>query len=511
MARGRAAALRVSTLPGVLPSLAPSRARRVPAPLALLLLAGAVLSAAWSVAMAPLQGFDEAEHLAYAIHLAETGRPPQVATGTAPYTAAQGSALGPVGYGRIIANPEAKPPFHELQERGFQDYERGLPADDAASGPGPNPLAKNPPLYYAYEAIPYRVAKALGGGLFGQLALMRLWSGLLFLGTIACAWLLAGEVFRRLLPRVTATGFVALHPLAGYITGIVNTDGMLMLWWTAFLWLALRLNRLGPSPGRVAGLAAVAAGSVLTHGRGLAILPVLVVVLAVVAIRHRPGLRTAGLSAAAALACVAAGFVVLRAFTGAAGGGGGALYGGEVNLGAASRFSVRQLISQTWQFYLPRLRVMEPRLGPDYGFGQVWVETYFGGFASYDVAYPRWIYDLVSLGLVGALVASVVLLARRGAALARARWDQLVILLAAFGGLLGFLHVASYRALVNGSMDPLVTGRYLLPITGVLAVAAGALVAAAGRRGPYLAGGLLVALLALSLAGLGLGMERFYA
>jgi hypothetical protein len=77
--------------------------------------------------------------------------------------------------------------------------------------------------------------------------------------------------------------------------------------------------------------------------------------------------------------------------------------------------------------------------------------------------------------------------------------------------MVGFLHVASYRALVNGSMDPLVTGRYLLPVTGVLAVAAGALVAAAGRRGPYLAGALLVALLGLSLAGIALGMERFYA
>jgi 4-amino-4-deoxy-L-arabinose transferase-like glycosyltransferase len=482
----------------------------VPAPLALLLLAGAVLSAAWSVVMAPLQGFDEAEHVAYAIHLAETGGPPQVLAGARTYTDAEGGALGPLGYGRTIANPEAKPPFHALQEDSFRRYEDALGPGDAASGSGPNPLGKNPPLYYAYEAIPYRVAKALGGGFFDQLALMRLWSGLLFLGTIACAWLLAGEVFRRTLPKVTAAGFVALHPLAAYITGIVNTDAMLMLWWTAFLWLALRLNRLGPSPARVGVLAATAAGSVLTHGRGLAILPVLAVVLAVVALRHRPSLRTAGLSGAAALACVGAAFVVLRTFTSAAGGG-GALFGGEVNLGAASRFSIRQLISQTWQFYLPRLRVMEPRLGPDYGFGQVWVETYFGGFASYDVAYPRWIYDLISLSLIGTLVACIVLLVRRGAALARARWDQLAILLAAFGGLVGFLHVASYRALVNGSMDPLVTGRYLLPITGVLALAAGGLVAVAGRRGPYLAGILLVALLGLSLAGLGLGMERFYA
>ena len=481
----------------------------MPAPLALLLLAGAVLSIAWSVAMAPLQGFDEAEHAGYAIHLAETGKPPEPASGGKVYSDAQGSALGPLGFGRTIGNAEAKPPFHELQEEGFQAYEKRLPASDPASGVGPNPLGKNPPLYYAYEAIPYRIAKALGAGFFGQLALMRLFSGLLLLGTIACAWALSGEVFRRTVPRLTTAGFVALHPLAGYISGIVNTDGMLMLLWTAFLWLALRLNRLGPSPARVAAPAAVAAASVLTHGRGLAILPVLLVVLGVVAVRHRPGIRTVGLSAAAALGCVAAGFAVLRLSTGGA--GGGALYGGEVNLGATSRFSVRQLLSQTWQFYLPRLRVMESRLGPDYGFGQVWVETYFGGFASYDVNYPRWIYDAVSLSLVGGLAACAALAVRRGAALVRARWDQLAILLAAFGGMVGFLHVASYRALVNGSMDPLVTGRYLLPVRGVLAAAAGALVAAGGRRGPYLAAALLVGMLGLSLAGLGLGVERFYA
>ncbi len=481
----------------------------MPAPLALLLLAGAVLSVAWSVAMAPLQGFDEAEHAGYAIHLAETGEPPEATSGGKVYSDAQGSALGPLGFGRTIGNPEAKPPFHELQEEGFQAYEEQLPASDPASGVGPNPLGKNPPLYYAYEAIPYRIAKALGGGLFGQLALMRLFSGLLLLGTIACAWALSGEVFRRTVPRVTTTGVVALHPLAGYISGIVNTDGMLMLWWTAFLWLALRASRLGPSPGRVAGLAGVAAASVLTHGRGLAILPVLLVVLVVVAIRHRPGLRTAALSAGTALACVAAAFLVLRLSTGGA--GGGALYGGEVNLGATSRFSVRQLLSQTWQFYLPPLRIMESRLGPDYGFGQVWVETYFGGFASYDVTYPRWIYDAIAVSLLGGLAACLALVVRRGLALVRARWHQLAILLATLGGMVGFLHVASYRALVNGSTDPLVTGRYLLPITGVLAVAAGALVAAAGRRGPYLAAAVLVGLLALSLAGLGLGMERFYA
>ncbi len=45
----------------------------------------------------------------------------------------------------------------------------------------------------------------------------------------------------------------------------------------------------------------------------------------------------------------------------------------------------------------------------------------------------------------------------------RARWAELAVLAAIAGSMIGLLHLASYRSLV-GSGDPLITGRYLLPL-----------------------------------------------
>jgi len=58
-------------------------------------------------------------------------------------------------------------------------------------------------------------------------------------------------------------------------------------------------------------------------------------------------------------------------------------------------------------------------------------------------------------------------------------------------------------------MDPLITGRYLMPLTPIVGVAAGYLVVSARRAGPYLAAGLLASLTALSIAGIALTAVRF--
>ena len=59
--------------------------RRVPAPLALLLAVAAVLSLSWNLATAPLQGPDEADHVGYVEHLAETGKIPSPSVGNGAY------------------------------------------------------------------------------------------------------------------------------------------------------------------------------------------------------------------------------------------------------------------------------------------------------------------------------------------------------------------------------------------------------------------------------------------
>src|SRR6185312_7473857 len=125
----------------------------------------------------------------------------------------------------------------------------------------------------------------------------------------------------------------------------------------------LRTARLGLTWQRAVVLSLICVGAVLTQGRGLALVPVLPVALAVAWLKHRQGLRDTLVSAAGAGVTLLGGFIVYR-LAAAAAGGGASLYGGEVNLGNGGVFSVRQLVSGIWQFYLPKLDDMAAHLGP---------------------------------------------------------------------------------------------------------------------------------------------------
>ena len=50
--------------------------------------------------------------------------------------------------------------------------------------------------------------------------------------------------------------------------------------------------------------------------------------------------------------------------------------------------SPREFVSYLWQFYLPKLSFMDPKIGPSfYGYRQVYIESFFGDFASFSVNY----------------------------------------------------------------------------------------------------------------------------
>ena len=108
---------------------------------------------------------------------------------------------------------------------------------------------------------------------------------------------------------------------------------------------------------------------------------------------------------------------------------------------------------------------------------------------------------------VGALAALVV--HRRAVA---ARWDVVVVLAGAVLGLLGLLHTVAYRSLLNNGADPIIAGRYLLPLAALFGVAVALAVSLIPRRWGAVAGGAVVAALALvQVASLGVTLERFYA
>jgi hypothetical protein len=479
--------------------------RSFPRPLALLLGVSALLTVAWTFATAPFQGPDEPAHFSYAQYLAETGHRPSVLQGDGHPESTQGAtALGLLNLDQLAGVTDARPAWSPVEERRFDatlDVFGERAEDDGA---GPNPIAKNPPLYYAYEALPYYVGSA--GSFWDRLVVMRLASGLLFLLVVTFTWLAAAEVFAATWPRVLATGCVALLPQLTSVSGTINADNLLIAAWAGFLFVALRLLRRGPSARRILALCALAAASMLTHGRGVAIVVPLLVVLALALLRARPSLghavRWLAPGAVLLIAAFAAYQLLLAPETGA--------YGGEITLGsAAGKLSPLGFFNVTWQFYFPKLPFMDVRIGPPYGYRQMFIESFFGRFASLEVAYPDHVYDLIqgtcALGLAG-LVAMV---AARWDAI-RARWPEVATVAVTAVSMVALLHAASYRALAS-SNDPLITGRYLLPIVGVFGLTVAFVITSLRPRTSAVLGSLaLSGLLALNLAGLMLTVTRFY-
>jgi 4-amino-4-deoxy-L-arabinose transferase-like glycosyltransferase len=486
-------------------------ARRAPRPLVMLLATAAILSVAWSLSVPGFQSPDEGAHFAYAQHLAETGSPPHLNSGGGSLSTEARTAEQTAQLGSLIGIPSARPAWRSADVRLWKAQNARIGSSQRGDGSGPNTAGSNPPLYYAYEAAPYRAF--LWGDVFTRLMAMRLWTGLLMVLTVAMVWAIAGEVFgpdpwRRTL----AAGVAALQPMLGYVGSTVSPDAFLTAIWTAFVLLAMRTLRRGASPARLLGLACLSAASILTHGRGLAIVPPLVILLSVIAWQRRDVvqklLRRNVARAAAATGLVAAALLAWRLLQSHPGGAG--LYGGQASF-SGTTFYFKQLLGVTWQFYFHKLWFMEPRIGPAYGYRQVFIQTFFGTFGSLEVTYPQWVYDrlqeVAALGLVGLL--GVVVL--RAKALWRNR--DIVLVLASIGlSMLVLLHVASYQNLLKPGSDPVFTGRYLLPLISLFALAVAWVVGALPRRASHLIGGAILGIgVLMSLAGLGLSAARFYA
>jgi 4-amino-4-deoxy-L-arabinose transferase-like glycosyltransferase len=482
--------------------------RRVPTALALVLAVAAIQSVAWDVAVPAFQGPDESGHFAYLQHLAETGETPTVATGAKSNSTEAQTALEKLNLQALIGDLSARPAWTTLDLERWRSVERALPASASTDGSGPNALAKNPPLYYAAMAIPYRAFAWLP--LLQRIFVLRLFNALLYLATVTTVWLIAGELFGQVRWKQTlAAGVVALQPQLAFMSAVVNADNLLVVLTTVFLLSALMLVTRGPSVRRVLISSLLAAAAALTHGRGLITLPVLVTALAVAWVRHRPALSQVLRELASAVGVLAV--VALLYLSFGTSSGSGVAYGGQVSLLNGGTFNLGQFLSSIYQFYLPRLPSLQPRLGPSYGYRQVFIETFYGTFGSLEVRFPTRLYDVLEvLSAIGLLAFYTACVVRRRRLMAA--WPVVVTMLSLLVGTIGFLHYASYRALLGGGADPLIVGRYLLPIVSLFALAITFTAGAMPRRlGPFLAAAILGAGVLLSLTGIGLAVARFYA
>jgi 4-amino-4-deoxy-L-arabinose transferase-like glycosyltransferase len=483
----------------------------MPRPLRLLLAVAALEIVVWIAVAPPWQAPDEPAHFAYAQHLAEVGDAPvknfpQIGAGSE--STQQGSAEVWFNLRTTLGQEGAKPLWTKVDLQTWRATEKALTAGERADGYGPNAIAQNPPLYYAYEAIPYKVVGATH--ILTTVFWMRLWSGLLFLLTIGFTWLAAGELFGRSRQwlQATAAGAVALLPQLAYMGSVINPDTALVTIWAAFTWLAIRLVKRGPSWDRILAVAVMVALSIITHGRGLSLVGPGVVALVVTLARNRRALDwRIGAAVAGSIAIVALALVYAFHITTTTG---GSAYGGEARF-VAGGFTLKGFFNYVWQFYFPKLPGMNVKIGPDYGFKQVFVYSFFGLFGSLEVGYPSWVYSwLHTAELIGAVALLACLWVRRD--VVRRSWDVLLVLAATFVSLLFVLHFVAYRDMLGQPGDPVLVGRYVLPLVSLWALGIAAVAATLPKRfGVALSAVVLGSGVLLQVAGIGLTLTRFYA
>jgi 4-amino-4-deoxy-L-arabinose transferase-like glycosyltransferase len=476
-------------------------ARRIPLPLAILLVIAAINGIAWSVATAPLQGPDEIAQASYVQHLAETGHAPNSNSGTNPISSEMGQVMTRLNLSPILGHIEGRPIWNRT--RTIDGTIATLPPGARKDGSGPNPTGTYPPLYYAYDAIAYRLTPS--SSLLDRLFVMRLATVALFVATVALAWLVAAELFTAQWARTLLTALVALNPKLGATSGVINPDTMLVLESTAFLLAGLRLVKRGPTVRRTLVLAAIGGLAMLTHSRALFLLPAAVIVLGVAFLRYRPALRAALKMSAVAAGVLGVATVLAVMWNHAH--ATGIQYGGAA---ADVHIVPREFLSYLWQFYFPKLTVFDTRIGPPYGYRQVFIDSFFGSFASLEVNYKPSVYDALQVAAALGLVALYTTIVARWRVLV-ANWPVVVVCVGFFACLLGLLHFVSYTSLKTSAADPVITGRYLLPAIALYGAAVTWVAVSLPRRaGAALAGVLVAASALLTVGGIAISIARFY-
>jgi hypothetical protein len=479
-----------------------ARLRAVPAPLVVLLAIATVELAAWSLAVPALQEPDEASHFSYVQDVVERDQIPWPSSVPGPrddlarFSPEQRVASIWAGLEPLRANLSARPLWTSPDEAVWRARDRALGAD-ARSAIQPSSAFVNPPLAYAYDALPYAI---VGGSFFDRLFAVR-WANLpLLLVTIVATWLLAAEVFhRRRAPVVLASSVVATQPLLTSVAGGVTPDVMLCALFALGLALSIRVVTRGPARGRTVALVAVTVAAPLSQPRGLALAIPAAVALGIAYWRVP---RAPVLARFRSIAAAVAGAVAV---------GGGVLALRYAERGGPTLSGTRAFMSYLWQFYLPALPGTSPPPFPGWTVRDVYVDRLYGTFGQLEITLSSAVTHAVALAELAVVAGAVVAVVVHRRTL-RTAWPAAAVLAAALLGALLQLHVQAFRDLLVDPTDPVITGRYLLPLLPVLGVGLAAVLRALPRRAFAAAGGATVAAcVLLQLAALGVTVTRFYA
>jgi 4-amino-4-deoxy-L-arabinose transferase-like glycosyltransferase len=459
-----------------------------------------VLGFAWALFVPAGQAPDEPSHIAYVQVLAErfdVPQPDEVSGREHGYSTEQRLARDRSHQQWQYAEPTVKSEWDPSTQRRWRQENARLGPGSRSDGGGPNSAAGNPPLYYAYEALPYYAAS--GGDFFDRLFAMRTWSALLLAAAVVATWLLMGELTGGdRLYQVIGSGVVGLQPMASFISASINPDAGLVPLWALAFWLGLRLLRGRAGLGGAAALVAVTAGALLVKASSLALLPAVAFALAVAA---RRALLARDLGPARLGVLVVGGTLALAA----------AVVGTSGRLQNALQFRPGDVISfldYLWQAYLPNLPFQTPipMLAAFEGY-DIWIRTGWAAFGWLEIQFPAPVYALLAVISVGIVGAGVLAIAHRRFPLGG---PMLTFFALTAVALVAVLHWVEFHQFVD-QRQSFIQGRYLLgllPLGGVLTAAAVANLSARWRAAA--AGAVLGGLFALQLFSLGLVAVRFY-
>jgi hypothetical protein len=494
------------------------RISTIPRPLTYLLAAVVIVGVAWALVLPAWHAPDESVHFAYVQSLVDRKRPPGDRSAPLASTEAR-LAYRYTQAADSRGDPTRKPEWRESAYQRWTERDRQLSETARRDGGGPNPARNNPPLYYAFESVPYLLASR--GDVFDRLYAMRLWSVLCLAATTTFTWLLAGEFFgRNRALQLVCAAITGMQPMNSFISASLNPDGMLIATWVLELWLGVRLLHRGLSGARMAPLLAALALAVGTKAASYALVPAVAFVLGLGAVRKKSEYRRSVVLIACTFLTVGGAFALARAST-----LGTAL--SSLELTSVSFSDVRGFGSYLGQFYLAATPFVDHTAGTrPLAAYDTWIAQGWAAFAWSEVRFSPSVYAVLCVVVItGVLVGAIALMRRRPLDLAAIAFFAI-----AAAALLAGLHWVDYRIAIGDTVfshtrahireipldgvaaNPFLKGRYLLPLLPVCALVCGAGFTLLHSRARIMGIALLLALLATGqLLSLGIVVARFYA
>jgi 4-amino-4-deoxy-L-arabinose transferase-like glycosyltransferase len=464
--------------------------RRVPRAAWICALVAFLNATAWALITPPFQGKDEIYHFSYVEHLAVNGSVPDnvVEKRPFPFSTEEGLVIKGLDYLGVQFSSSTPSLATEAEQRALlKDVDAGAARGNSR---GAGIATPEPPLYYAIQVIPYELG---GGNILLQLQLMRV------VGTLfgALTALLVFLFVRECLPRVpwaAAIGAlcVALQPLFGFMSGILNPETMLFAIAAALFLCLARAFRRGLTRRLALAFGLLIAVGFMTKLNFAGLAFGVFAGLVVLSVREARSRGWEGLRLFAIAAGVGVAPLLLYALRN--------LLAGRPALGIISGAiatiegqPLLKEISYMWELYLPRLPGMTRYFPGIATFKDIWFDRSVGLYGWMDTTFPGWVENLALVPAVAiALLCARELFARRGEL--RARAAELCVYVAMTLGVLVLIGVSSYHTDVVAHELAFGEPRYLLSMLALLGAAVALAVRGAGRRWAPVVGAAMVVL-----------------